>query len=119
MSRKNARWIAMAGGVLLLWLTAVWAVVQVSELAKRLLYGDPNTRMEAVKEFNKLPAEAQYRMVPDFMVGMTDEDPQVRKIASRILKSMGVKTENQGPDAKTAAPLPSPKTEDQNKWAEE
>jgi HEAT repeat protein len=101
-------------------------VVQLSELAKKLLYGDQPTRMEAVKEFNKLPSDAQYKMVPEFMVAMSDENPEVRKIAARILNKMGVITEGQIPDAKKELPdakkeLPAqaPKPEAQDQWAEE
>ena len=83
-----------------------FAKVKVSKLAKKLLYGDEATRMEAVKAFNKLPADEQYKLVPDFMVALTDDDPQVRKIASRILKVLGVKTEAQIPDAKKEMPAP-------------
>src|SRR5215831_5644016 len=80
-----------------------------SKLSKQLLYGDEATRTEAIQAFNKLPADAQYRMVPDFMVAMSDEDPKVRKIASRILKVMGVKTEEQVPDVRKEMPAPETK----------
>jgi HEAT repeat protein len=108
-----------AWGIFILMVIPILAVVQVSDMVKKLLYGDAVTRTEAVKEFNKLPSEAQYKLVPEFMVALTDEDPNVRRIASRILKSMDVKTEGQIPDAKTALPPQSPKSNDQEKWAEE
>ena len=85
-----------------------FAKVKISKLAKKLLYGDEATRVEAMKAFNKLPVDDQYELVPDFMVALTDDDPQVRKIASRILKAMGVKTEAQIPDVKNERPAPEP-----------
>jgi len=88
-------------------------------MAKKLLYGDKYTRMEAIKEFNKLPSDAQYKLVPDFMVAMSDEDPEVRKVASRILKAMGVRTEGQIPDAKNEVTPAQLKTGGQDKWEEE
>jgi HEAT repeat protein len=66
--------------------------IKLSPLAEELLYGDPATRQKAVQKFNKLPADAQYKLVPDFMVALSDEKPEVRKIASRILKTMGAKS---------------------------
>src|SRR5205807_5285015 len=119
MCRKSSCFLSIAYGAVLFFNSTASAVVQISELAKKLLYGDPVTRVEAVQEFNKLPSDAQYKMVPDFMVAMTDENPQVRKIASRILKSMGVTAEGQIPDAKMAQPAQPPKSNDQNQWAEE
>ncbi len=100
-------------------LRLVLAKLQVAKLAEQLLYGDQPTRNQAIKDFNKLPAEAQERLVPDFMVALTDDDPQVRKIASRILKAMGVKTENQITDAQKELPSVSTKTATEDKWAEE
>ena len=35
--------------------------------------------MQAIDEFNKLSSEAKYRLVPDLMVGLTDEDPAIRE----------------------------------------
>ncbi len=112
-------WIPVIAGMTLLCLHQVSAVVQVKELAKKLLYGDSYARTEAVKEFNKLPSEAQYKLVPDFMVAMSDPDPDVRKIASRILKAMGVKTDGQIPDAKSEVPPKPAQTPEDERWAEE
>ena len=53
------------------------------------------------------------------MVALTDEDPQVRKIASRILKVMGVKNEAQIPDAKKELPAPEPSKPAAEQWKEE
>jgi len=103
-------WIpACAGMTILLFCAVAGAKVKVSKLAKKLLYGDEATRVEAVKAFNKLPVDNQYKLVPDFMVALTDDDPQVRKVATRILKAMGVKTEAQIPDARKEVPVPEPK----------
>ncbi len=118
-NRLWKRWIPAFAGMTLLCLHQALAVIQVTELAKKLLYGDSYARTEAVKEFNKLPSEAQYKLVPDFMVAMSDPDPDVRKIASRILKAMGVKTEGQIPDAKSELPPRPTQTSDEEKWAEE
>lgn len=79
--------------------SALWA--KGAKLAEKLLSSDPATRTSAVEEFNKMPAEAQAKLVPDFMVALNDENPQKRKIAARILKAMGVKAEAQIPDVKT------------------
>jgi hypothetical protein len=100
---------------------ALWAatVAPTNELAKKLLYGDKYTRMEAVKEFNQLPPDAQYKLVPDFMVAMSDEDPEVRKVAGRILKAMGVKNEGAIPDAKEQVTPNQMKSGSNDKWAEE
>jgi HEAT repeat protein len=95
------------------------AKTKVSRLAKKLLYGDETTRTEAVQAFNKMPSDEQYKLVPDFMVALTDEDPMVRKIASRILKVMGVKTEDQVPDAKKELSSAAAKPSAKEKWAEE
>ena len=119
MSRKNRRLALILWGAYFLPRLYVSAVVPVSDLAKKLLYGDPVTRTDAVTEFNKLPSEAQFKLVPDFMVALTDENPEVRKIASRILKKMGVKTEGQIPDAKKELSSLPPKTHEPNQWAEE
>jgi len=100
---------------LLLVSSVALAKVKVTKLAQKLLYGNAETRAEAIQAFNKLPADAQYKLVPDFMVALTDDDPQVRKIASRILKAMGVKTETQIPAAQPA----TPPTTGEDKWAEE
>jgi len=98
---------------------AAHAAVDAAALAKKLLYGDRSTRMEAVQEFNKLPTEVQYRLVPDFMVAMSDPDPEVRKVAARILNAMGVKSTGQIPDAKAALPGPPPHRAGNDSWAEE
>jgi HEAT repeat protein len=95
-------------------MTLTAAKPKMAKLAKKLLYGDQPTRAEAVKAFNKLPVDAQYDLVPDFMVALTDDNPEVRKIASRILKAMGLTSETQIPDVKTAVPTsppPSPTAE--------
>ena len=106
MNRHFFRRAATVGIGLALAAPLAFAKVKVSKLAKRLLYGDEPTRVEAVAAFNKLPSDEQYKMVPDFMVALTDDDPQVRKVASRILKAMWVKTEAQIPDIKKEAPAP-------------
>jgi HEAT repeat protein len=106
MKRNFFRRALTIGMGLVLAAPLAFAKVKVSKLAKKLLYGDEATRIEAVKAFNKLPADEQYKLVPDFMVALTDDDPQVRKIASRILKAMGVKTEAQIPDVKKEMPAP-------------
>jgi HEAT repeat protein len=113
-------WIpAFAGMTLLLLCPLAKAHVEVGDMAKKLLYGDKYTRMDAIKEFNTLPPDAQYKLVPDFMVAMSDEDPDVRKIAGRILKAMGVRTEGQIPDAKNEVTPGQLKTGGQDKWSEE
>lgn len=113
-------WIpACAGMTLFLLCAVVGAKPKVDKLAKKLLYGDETTRMAAVQAFNKLPAEEQYNLVPDFMVALTDDNPEVRKIATRILKAMGVKTENQIPDASKERPAASSKTVSGEPWTEE
>jgi hypothetical protein len=117
--RRYFLWIPAFAGMTFLLLTPAFAKVKVAKLAKKLLYGDESTRTEAVKAFNKLPADEQYKLVPDFMVALTDDDPQVRKIASRILKAMGLNTESQVPDAKKELPAIQPKTSGAEKWTEE
>ncbi len=90
------------------------------KLSELLLSGDNATRVAAIEQFNKLPSDAQYKLVPDFMVALSDENPNVRKIASRILKAMGVKTEGQIPDAKNELPpAPLATAEKKDKWIEE
>jgi hypothetical protein len=96
-----------------------FAKTKITKLAKKLLYGNETARTEAIQAFNKLPAEEQYKLVPDFMVALTDDDPQVRKIASRILKVMGVKTEALIPDAKKELPTPTPPPPATEQWKEE
>ncbi len=120
MSRQADYFRGFLCAMLLLAVTPAFARVKVTKLAEKLLYGDQATRNEAIKEFNKLPADAQERLVPDFMVALTDDDPQVRKISSRILKAMGVKTEAQIPDVKKEAPLASSTTAPggDDKWAD-
>ena len=110
---------AFAGMTLLVFCAVAGAHVKVAKLAEQLLFGNQPTRNEAIKEFNKLPAEAQERLVPDFMVALTDDDPQVRKIASRILKAMGVSTANEIPSAQKELPAVSSKSATADKWAEE
>src|SRR5437870_3228473 len=97
----------------------VLGALKVAKLAEKLLYGDQATRVDAVREFNKLPPEAQYRLVPDFMVALTDENPEVRQVASRILKAMGVDTAGRIPDAKQALPEASTPGASEDKWAAE
>src|SRR5690348_16064629 len=120
MSRSGSRINGILWAMLLLAVTPGMARVKVAKLAEKLLYGDQATRNEAIKEFNKLPADAQERLVPDFMVALTDDDPQVRKISSRILKAMGVKTEAQIPDVKKELPVTSTATapSGDDKWAD-
>lgn len=105
----------------LVWLLApglAFGKVHATKLADKLLRGNASARQEAIQEFNKMPADAQYQLVPDFMVAMTDEDPEVRKIAARILKAMGVKAEAQVPDAKKAVtPRPDQKPKE-DPWAD-
>src|SRR5438552_14365016 len=100
MSGKNSLFKAFWVQTLLL--AACWAasVVPTNELAKKLLYGDKYSRMDAIKEFNKLPADAQYKLVPDFMVAMSDDDPEVCRVAGRIFEALGVRTEGAIADAK-------------------
>jgi HEAT repeat protein len=58
-------------------------------------------------------------------VALSDEDPQVRKIAARILQAMGVKTENEIPNAQKEVPTVSTASTTStapavaDKWAEE
>lgn len=84
-----------------------WARQKMDKLAKKLLYGDETTRLQAIKDFNKLPHDEQYQLVPDFMVGLTDEDPQVQKISARILKAMGVSSAAEVPPPPKPAPSES------------
>ncbi len=119
MSGKNNLFKAFLAGILLLGTSWAATVAPTNELAKKLLYGDKYTRMDAIKEFNKLPPDTQYKLVPDFMVAMSDEDPDVRKIAGRILKAMGVRTEGQIPDAKNEITPGQLKTGGQDKWKDE
>lgn len=119
MKKKLPSTWLRAATLLLFATPLVFAKPKVAKLAKKLLYGDEATRMEAVQAFNKLPSEEQYKLVPDFMVALTDDDPQVRKIASRILKVMGVKTEAQIPDAKKEMPPPEVKKPTVEEWKAE
>lgn len=94
---------------------------KMAKLSKKLLYGDAATRLEAIKAFNKLPVDKQFDLVPDFMVALSDDNLEVRKIASRILRAMGVDSAAQIPDAKKGvqtAPAPSP-TEAKEQLADE
>jgi HEAT repeat protein len=118
MSRRKGRFRSILWAALLLAVPPSLARVKVAKLAEQLLYGDQPTRNAAVIAFNKLPAEAQERLVPDFMVALSDDNPEVRKIASRILKAMGVKSEDQVPDAQKALPAVSSKTATDDKWAD-
>src|SRR5688572_25663810 len=91
------------------------------KLAEQLLSSDQSVRLYAVSVFNKMPAEAKYKMVPDFMVALSSEDPEVRERSSKILAALGVKTAGQTPDAQSvrqdkkalpptlSAPPPAPK----------
>src|ERR1700690_387933 len=119
MRRRNHCLISLFGAVLVFVTFPALAKVKVAKLAEELLYGDAPTRKKAVQEFNKLPSDAQERLVPDFMVALSDDDPEVRKIASRILKAMGVTTASQIPDAKKELPAVSSPTASTDKWAEE
>ncbi len=119
MPRKNHRMANILGTVVVLTASLAFAHVKVAKLAEELLFGDQPTRTRAIQDFNKLPADAQERLVPDFMVALTDEDPQVRKIAARILKAMGVKTGDQIPDAQKEMPSVSSRTATEDKWVEE
>jgi HEAT repeat protein len=119
MSGKNNVIKAFLAGILILGTSWAATVAPTNELAKKLLYGDKYTRMDAIKEFNKLPPDSQYKLVPDFMVAMSDEDPEVRKIAGRILKAMGVKTEGTIPDAKDQVTPNQLKSGTDDKWTEE
>jgi len=119
MTAKIRSGLIACAALLILINPAAFAKPKVAKLAKKLLYGNESTRMEAIKDFNKLPAEEQYKLVPDFMVALTDDDPQVRKIASRILKVMGVKNEAQIPDAKKELPAPEPQKPAAEQWKEE
>src|SRR6185295_10440810 len=56
---------------------------------------------------------------PDFMVALSDDDPQVRKLAARILKAMGVTTGGEIPDAKKELSASPAKSPGEDKWAEE
>jgi hypothetical protein len=117
-TERKIFWIpALAGMAILLCFSLGFAKVKVTKLAKKLLYGDQAARTEAIQAFNKLPAEEQYKLVPDFMVALTDDNPDVRKIASRILKAMGVTTASQIPDAKKELPAPPKPSADE--WKEE
>ncbi len=95
------------------------AKVKLSPLAEKLLYGDEPTRLQGVEEFNRMSAESQQRLVPDFMVAMSDDDPGTRKIASRILKAMGVKIETKMPDAKKEMSDEKSKDHTGDKWEDE
>ena len=119
MSSKNGRFTVLLGSLVILAASSALAHVKVAKLAEQLLFGDQPTRNRAIQDFNKLPPDAQERLVPDFMVALTDDDPQVRKIAARILKAMGVKTGNEIPDAQKAMPTVSSKTVTEDKWTEE
>lgn len=118
MSRKTAT-LTRTAALLCLFCAVAGAKTKVSKLAKKLLYGDEATRTEAVQAFNKMPADEQYKLVPDFMVALTDDSPAVRKIAARILKVMGVKTEDQIPDAKKELSTAPAKPSAKEKWAAE
>ncbi len=98
---------------------SAFARVKISSLAEKLLYGDESTRLNAVNEFNHLSSDAQQKLVPDFMVAMSEEDPGTRKIASRILKAMGVKVQTQVPDAKKELKAENEKSAGNDPWAEE
>ena len=71
-----------------------------------MLYGSKSTKLKAISQFNKLPSSEQFDLVPDFKVALSDKNPEVRKIAKRILIAMGVK-----PPETSAAPAPPTKAE--------
>jgi hypothetical protein len=119
MPVKSSHFLRILGSLVVLTASRALAHVKVAKLAEELLFGDQPTRNRAIQDFNKLPADAQERLVPDFMVALTDDDPQVRKIAARILKAMGVKTGNEIPDAQKELPAASSNTAATDKWAEE
>jgi hypothetical protein len=119
MRRQNA---FLTVSLLLMWVvgTVTAERVKLSNLAEKLLYGKDKARVSAVEEFNKLSAQEQHALVPDFMVAMSDEDPNTRKIASRILKAMGVKVETEIPDARKEMKAEKDvKPTGSDKWAEE
>ena len=70
------------------------------KLGEQLLSSNRETRLKAIDDFNKLPSEAKYRLVPDMMVGLTDEDPEVRARAAKMLKVLGVSPDGKPPDAR-------------------
>ncbi len=90
-------------------LSCVFLAAKDPSLADRLLAGDSATRLDAVHEFNRLPRDAKYKMVPDFMVALSDENPDIRQRAGKILQAMGVSMDPKSPDAKRS--LSSEKTE--------
>lgn len=119
MSRqKRFRWLKAAALAVLLAGPAIGRV-KLSKLAEELLYGDESTRMNAVNTFNHLPTDAQQKLAPDFMVAMSEDDLNTRKIAARILKAMGVKVETQIPDAHNEMKATPEKPSSNDPWEEE
>lgn len=78
---------------------SVSAVEPPPKLAEQLLSEDSATRLKAVEVFNKMPSDAKYKMVPDFMVALSNEEPTVRARAAKILNILGVKTPTAAPEA--------------------
>jgi len=58
-------------------------------LAQRLVSPDADTRASATQEFHKLPPEAQQRFIPDLMVALSDDNPDVRAQAKELLQELG------------------------------
>jgi hypothetical protein len=77
-----------------------WTADAPPKLGEQLLSSNRETRLKAIDDFNKLPSEAKYRLVPDMMVGLTDEDPEVRARAAKMLKVLGVTPDGKPPDAR-------------------
>lgn len=70
------------------------------KLADQLLSNDKATRLKAVDVFNSMPSDAKFKLVPDFMVALSSEDPKVRARAEKILKVLGVTPNQQAADPK-------------------
>jgi HEAT repeat protein len=75
------------------------------ELVQRLVSPDADVRANAEVEFHKLPPEAQQRFAPDLMVSLSDDNPEVRAQAKRLLQELGAAN----PDLKINAVREVPK----------
>jgi len=119
VSRKSPYRVRQSVALLILASMPVFARIELSDLPKKLLYGDKATKLDAVNAFNKLSSDDQSKLLPDFMVAMRDDDPQVRKIAGRILKAMGVTTDSPNAAALKDQSQDASKTTTQEKWSAE
>jgi len=91
--------VKLAFSLILLSLVSASAFEPPPKLAEQLLSNDSDVRLKAVDVFNKMPSDAKYKLVPDFMVALSSEDPAVRARATKILNILGVKPAEQATEA--------------------